>query len=394
MKGNIARTSVEKSEPIEELSGKLSFQALDDKLMHLILENDKEAIEKGKTIQEALDASLGSLTVDLLMENLVNNYSWAQKLFGERLLRVLSGYDSAYLESNIRIPEFQRELKSTIGKRIEALKKEGLLEKDGSITEKGIELSSLLLFIEELNHLSARTYGDRHDEKALREEKQPYAKPYKKERYRDVSIQKTVRAAIKRGRQKAMPEDLRVLETRKKGEMYIVYAIDASGSMKGDKIRNAKKAGIALSYKAINEKNKVGLLVFSKRTKQEVQCGSSFVTILKALASIKAKEETDIAHAISSASRLFPSAPAAKHLILLTDSLPTIGEKPVEETLQEASIARSRGITISVIGLNLTEEGRKLSERIVELGQGRLYAIKDYNMLDTIVLEDYEQSLS
>jgi len=390
MPGNIADTPVSEKESITELRGKLSFQSLDDKLMHLILENDKDSVEKGKTIQEALDAGIGALTVDLMMETLVRNYSWAQKMFGERLLRLITGYDPTYIESNIRIPEFQRELKSAIGKRIEALKKEGLLEKDGSVTEKGIELSSLMLFIEELGHLRATTYGERHDQRALQEEKQPYSKPYKHERFRDISLKKTVRAAVQRGRKNIQRQDLRVQETKKKGELFIVYAIDASGSMKGDKIRNAKKAGIALAYKAIQEKNKVGLLIFSKRTKNEVACTDSFISILKALAAIKAKEETDIAQAINSAANLFPKTNASKHLILLTDSLPTIGEKPVEETLHEVSAAKAAGITISVIGLSLTEEGRKLSEKIVELGDGRLYMIRDIEKLDTIILEDYE----
>ena len=32
----------------EELTGKLSFQQLEDKLMHSVLENDKKVIDSGK----------------------------------------------------------------------------------------------------------------------------------------------------------------------------------------------------------------------------------------------------------------------------------------------------------------------------------------------------------
>ena len=69
--------------------------------------------------------------------------------------------------------------------------------------------------------------------------------------------------------------------------------------------------------------------------------------------------------------------------------MPTIGKEPEEETLQEVSIARNNGITISLIGINLDEKGKKFAEKIVELGQGRLYIIKDLEQIDKIVLEDY-----
>jgi len=76
-------------------------------------------------------------------------------------------------------------------------------------------------------------------------------------------------------------------------------------------------------------------------------------------------------------------------LILITDALPTIGEEPENETLKEASIARNNGITISLIGINLNEKGRKLAEKIVEIGRGRLYVVRDTEKIDKIVLEDY-----
>jgi len=37
----------------------------------------------------------------------------------------------------------------------------------------------------------------------------------------------------------------------------------------------------------------------------------------------------------------------------------------------------------------LNEKGKKLAEKIVELGQGKLYVIKDIENVDSVVLEDY-----
>ena len=42
-------------EDIEELSGKLSFQKVEKKLMHSVLENDKETIDKGKLIRATIN---------------------------------------------------------------------------------------------------------------------------------------------------------------------------------------------------------------------------------------------------------------------------------------------------------------------------------------------------
>ena len=58
-------------------------------------------------------------------------------------------------------------------------------------------------------------------------------------------------------------------------------------------------------------------------------------------------------------------------------------------TLEEVSNARSQGITISLIGINLDKKGKELAEKIVELGEGRLYVIRSLDEVDQIVLEDY-----
>ena len=52
----------------EELSGKLSFQQLEDKLMHSVLENDKKIIDSGKLISDAINQGISSFTPDLMFE--------------------------------------------------------------------------------------------------------------------------------------------------------------------------------------------------------------------------------------------------------------------------------------------------------------------------------------
>ncbi|MBU0628202.1 MAG: VWA domain-containing protein [Nanoarchaeota archaeon] len=375
----------------EELAGKLSKQDEENKLMNSVMENDEQTIDDGKTIKEALNQGIGAFTPDLMFEQLVKNYSIAKQIYGPSLIRQLTTYDENYLSRNIKIPEFQKELKKKLGENIERLKDENLIQKDGTISDKGIELASLILYTEELDnlipkgilgeklHKKAFVYGDKED-----------TKNYKKgDRYRDIAIKKSLKLAIRRGHAKLNEKDLKTFEKQSKGQICLIYALDASGSMKGKKIETCKKAGIALAYKAIEEKDKVGLIVFGSEIKEFIEPTTDFRRLLTEITKIKASKETNISDTIKKAIEIFPSKEITKHLLLLTDALPTVGEEPEKDTLEAVSLARSNGITISLIGIQLDEQGKELAEKITALAEGKLYIVKDLEEIDKIVLEDY-----
>ena len=385
---------IHEKEEIEELTGKLSFQKVEKKLMHSVLENDKETIEKGKLIRDCINQGLNSFTPDLVYQQLVKNYSMAKHIFGPSLLKLATGYSPDYIKKNINIPEFQKELRFRIEKNIERLKEQGLLEKDNEISEKGIELASLVIYFEELDKIMPKgILGQKIYKKASIYGSKEDVRNYKKDdRYKDIAIKKSVKLAIRRGHGKLQEKDLMVYERQSRGQSYIVYAMDASGSMKGAKIDACKRAGIALAYKAIDEKDKVGLIVFGSEIKTLVEPTQDFSFLIKSITSARASKETDLVATLKKSIELFPNENITKHLILITDALPTIGKEPEKETLQECSIARNKGITISLIGINLNEKGRKLAEKIVELGKGRLYIVKNIENIDKIVLEDYYET--
>ena len=85
---------------IQEGSGKLK-PTDEEKLMHSILEDDKEKISDGKIISETINQGIGSLTPDMVMENLIRDYKMAKKLYGETIIRELSGYSPDYIESYV-----------------------------------------------------------------------------------------------------------------------------------------------------------------------------------------------------------------------------------------------------------------------------------------------------
>lgn len=383
------KVEVKTTEAIEELSGKLKKQSEEDKLMHSVLEGDKDKIDDGKLILESINRGLGSFTPDIIMQNLVNNYKMAEKMFGATIIRKLTNYAPGYVEKNITIPEFQKEIKKNIEENIGKLQEKGLVDKDGIITDQGAFLSSLILYTEELDKLVAKGFGEkRKKDKDMYGEKEDY-NLFKHSRYRDLAIKQTVKTAIRRGHQELIKEDLKIFDRKSKGKISIIYGLDASGSMKGDKLATAKKAGVALAFKAIQEKNKVGLIVFGSEIKNEIAPTNDFMTLLRHLTSIRAATETDISKTIKKAIELFPNRKETKHLILLTDALPTKGNKPKQDTMEAVSIAKDQGITVSVIGIQLDEEGKQLAKKIVEVGTGRMYQVKDLKNVDTIILEDY-----
>lgn len=380
----------ENDETLEELEGQTGKDDEKQGLMSSVLENDQETINDGKLLEESINQGVGSFTPDIMYQHLVQNYKHAKKLYGETLLRAVTGYDDSYLERNLNVPEFRKELEKKIKQKIDDLKEKGLLDKQGVITDKGLELASLVLYASELDIISpVGIHGERiHKERHIYGDKGD-SHPYKKgERFKDVNIKKSVKTALRRGHKQLRIEDLKVHERQAKGEVTLVYAIDASGSMKGDKIGTCKKAGVALAWKAIQNKDNVGIVVFGEEVTDVVRPTKDFSVLLKTLSAIRAQRETNIAQSIDKSIELFPKQ-GTKHLMILTDALPTTGEKPEEETLKAVSKAASAGITISIVGINLDEEGKHLAERIVEIGRGKLYVVSNLEEVDRIVLMDY-----
>jgi Mg-chelatase subunit ChlD len=379
---------IPKLEDVNEQKGKLKRQTDEDKLMHSILDDDKETISDGRLISESVTQGIGSLTPDMIFQNLIKDYKLAKKLYGETIIRELTGYSPNYIEKNINIPEFRRELQKKVNEKIEGLKDEGLISKDGSITDKGLTLSALVLYVEELEHLTPKGFGEKQTKKkTIYGDREDY-KDFKDNRYRNLAIKQTIKTSLRRGHPEIMRDDLKAYDRKSEGKISIIYGIDASGSMKGEKLKIAKKAGIALAFKAIQEKNKVGMVVFGSEIKEYVAPTLDFMELLRRLSEIRASMETDISKSISKSVELFPKYDT-KHLILLTDALPTKGLIPENETLQAVSKARSEKITISLVGINLDTKGLELARKITEMGQGKLYKVTDLEKVDKIVLEDY-----
>jgi len=382
---------IEKFSQAEELQGKLASQNEEDKLMKSVLQNEKSSIEHGQLINEGINQGLHAFSPDLMFSQISKNFQLAKNLYGEKLLKLLTSYSPDFIKKNLNLPEFQRDLRIKIKERIKDLQYDEFLGKDGEISEKGMTLASLVLYTEELDHILPKgILGRKMHKKASHYGEKGETRNYRKgDRYKDFALKSSLKKAIRRGHKEITKNDLQVFERQSKGAVYIIYGLDASGSMKGEKLETAKKAGIALSHKATSEKDKVGLIVFGSEVKESVVPTQDFMELLKKITAIRAQKETNFTTMIEKAIELFPHVKATKHLVVLTDALPTVGDEPEKETLKHIAIAKNAGITISLIGINLDKKGAALARKITEVGDGRLYQVKSLEDMDRIILEDY-----
>jgi len=374
----------------ESSEGKLHKQYVEDKLMSSVLAADKTTIDHAELIQEATNQNIGAFTPSALFSQMVKNFSITKQLFGEKLLRLLTGYDPNYIEKNLKIPEFRKELQQAIEENITKLKDEKLLDDEGMVTNKGAELGAIVLVKELDKFITKDKIGEKTSKTSRHYGEKAGIRNYKHgDRYKDLNLKRTVHKAIRRGHKSITKGDLMTSEREGKGKVSLIFALDASSSMKGKKIETCKKAGITLAYKAIQDKDDVGLIIFGSEIKEAIPPTRDFSTLLNAIAHIKASKQTDFAGMITKSVELFPPSRETKHLIILTDALPTVGKEPEKETLQAASTARSAGITISLIGVQLDKAGIRLASEITRIGEGRFSQVKNLDAVGQIVLEDY-----
>ncbi|MFP4112138.1 MAG: vWA domain-containing protein [Candidatus Woesearchaeota archaeon] len=358
----------------------------EEKLMHSVMEDDGQK-KKGKALNEAVNKGV-SFSPDVIFDKLTKDYRSAKELLGETIIQELSGFDESFVKRNAKIPEFQRELKNNIFQKIEELRKQKLIDKEGNITEKGFKLASLTLCMQELDKITPKDmFGEKiSDKKSIYGEKEDVDSYNKNYRYRDIAMKRTIKTALRRGHKEVAPEDLKIFTRKNKGNIYLIYAMDSSGSMKGKKMEVAKKAGIGLAHKAISSHDKVGLVVFSSNVEEYLMPTDDFFRVIDKMTRIKAGKETNMVFAIDKAIEMFPPGDVTKHLIMITDAVPTVGDK--EDILEAVMKARSHNITISVIGINLID-GRNMAQQITEYGNGKLYILKNLENMDQIVLQDY-----
>lgn len=388
--------SLENSHQGEQLDGKLESSPDNekDKLASSVLDVDTNNIDDGMIVQEAFNQNLGSFMPDIMFEQMVKDFKNAKKLYGETIIRELSGYDPRFVEKNVKIPEFQRELKKRLKDSAEQLIDKGITTSTGVFTKEALLTAALYLIDEEYQeqknqssslgehvHFANDTFGEKS-----------VVRPFLKgDHYKDIAMKQTIKQAIRRGRKEINVSDLQTFERESRQQINVIYALDTSGSMKGEKLKLAKKAGVALAHKAIKDNNQVGLILFGSDVEKKVPLTKELFEFVEPLTKITPGAETDIGLAIDQSIKLLEKAKGIKHIIILTDGLHTTSDDPKKTVLEEVGKALSQNISISIVGINLDEIGLDLAQSIVNMSKGKLHGVAESTDVGGIIIADYEK---
>lgn len=366
-------------------------KSAEDQLKSNTIDVDKDEVDKGRVMSEALNNNISSFMPDMMMDKMVTNFKEAKDIYGDSLIRELTGYDTDYVERNMKIPEFKQEIKENMKKNVDVLKDSDMVDDRGFVTEKAYDASAIALVAEELDELEGEgLQGDKKSkEKSIFGDRKGFRQYESSDNYKNINIRQSVSKALKRGRKNLKKEDFMVEEKNSLGNVDVIYAIDSSGSMKGDKVKVAKKAGIALGYEASQNRDKTGLIVFDSEIHTNISPTKDFQKLIRNLARIKTSGETDLSLCLNQAIKEFRNSKNKKHLVILTDAMHTKGEKPEEEVLQQVNRAVKENITITLIGIKLNEKGEELARKIVDRSQGRLYVVNELDKVDGLILQDY-----
>ena len=392
-----ADMNIDKGEEGDELDGSLA-NSLDDKdrLAHSVLEVDTNDIDDGVVVEEAMNQNIGSFLPDVMFKELVKDYTNAKKLYGETLIRELSGYDPRFIDKNAKIPEFQRELQKKLKDKADELNDKGIIGDSGKFSPDALNTAALFLIQEEFIHTSNgySQLGEPVPKSSDLSGERSTLRDFKKQDpYKDIAVRQSVTKAIRRGHSELSLDDLKAFDREARQDVNIVYALDTSGSMKGEKLRLAKRAGVALGHRAIRDNNKVGLIIFGSDIEKKVGLTKDFFSFVKPLALSTPGQETDIALAVRHGVRLLENETGIRHIVLITDGLHTTSSNPEAAVLDEIGKAVAQGISISVVGIALDDIGEKLANTIVDNSKGSLYAVSSPDEVQGVVIADYRSLL-
>lgn len=381
-------------------SGMMNFD--EDTIKELKSLTEKtDNIEKGKFINDALNNNVSSFIPDLLAKNITKNYHTAKEIYGPKIMRYITGYSSEFLDRNMKIPEFQKELFKKIQDNIEKLKRDDILDKNYNFTEKAKELTiatQLFIEFEKLDKLMQSDLFGKYIHKYRTNihggEKLDVRNFRKSDSYKDIAMKSSVKLALRRGHKELDVNDLRTFDKSEKANLAIVFAIDSSSSMKGDKIDAAKKSALSLAYKTISDHNKLGLIDFSDKI-NKASIMHSFHDAANFIYDITTNAQTDLSKVITHSISMFPQDSNVKHLVLLSDIEPTKSAyhdiEPEDATLNAIAVAKANNISISIILIDQDgkQDVNKFVAKIIEVSDGKLYKVRNIEDLDALVIDDY-----
>ena len=379
------------------------FDGLEPQERQRLLDAASKESQDAQVLRTMMNRGVSSFDPSHLARLLTSNTKAAMGVYGEPFLEAMTGLMLLDFDAYEGHPERKGELTKRIDEQVGAMMRAGYFtarEGEGfEISEQGEELAAVSLLIDELEGLSRMGRGD-HAIHTYGEREHGYPmsiRPYRKgDSYRDISVRQSLKRAVVRGRDFPSTDDLRVYERTRSVSLDIVYALDVSGSMHGDKLDAGKKAAVGLAFTGTKAGDRVGVVAFNVRPTRVVEPTPQVEQVAREVASLSPALGTDIAAAIRAGREMLIDASTphrGRHIIVISDAIPTTGdEDPVERSYEEASITAAADITISLVGIDLSEEGEDIGRTLTRIAGGRFYHISNPHDLHNVVLEERNEA--
>lgn len=135
----------------------------------------------------------------------------------------------------------------------------------------------------------------------------------------------------------------------------VIFVFDRSGSMDGEKLRQAQ-AALSYCLKKLSPQDRFQVLTFSTalRTNSKGLEQASDQNILKALQQVQSLDAdggTNIDEALTTAMNNFSDGPNQKIILFMTDGLPTEGEQDIGKIIQHVARADQHGVRLFAFGV-------------------------------------------
>ena len=190
-------------------------------------------------------------------------------------------------------------------------------------------------------------------------------------------------------------------------EKDVVFVLDKSGSMAGEKIEQAKDA-LKFTLNSLNEGDRFGLVTFSTGVTTHKGAlvpasGGNIAEAVDFVSGIKALGGTDIHDALLEALEMLPSDDRPKMIIFLTDGEPTVGVTDIDEILEDVA-GENEEASIFVFGVGydvnahlldkLSIQNHGVSEYVVEDEDIEVKVSRFYEKVDNPVLSNIRVEFS
>lgn len=313
---------------------------------------------------------------------LINNLQSALDLFGKSTILELTGMGEPDLKRREHQFAHLSELQAKVDQKIEQLKEDGMVDAEGNVTDKGMELA-----IEEALKFEGFSSGDHATPDYGRDVIVGLRSKFKGS-YKDISLRATFRKAMLNGHRTPKREDWSGYEKRKGERVDFLFMIDSSGSMKGSKIDACKKAALSLADRCRRNGDRLAVISFSDKVEIVSPLDQDPRDLAVGVMRVMPSGTTDIAKALETAQEVLSQGGRSRHAILITDALPTQGDKPIVDALDQAEGLSSQGITLSVVGIGLDAEGESTARELAGIGKGKFYQVSAADQIRDHVLID------